>query len=47
MNTIEMLLQESRDFGEKGQGIMDLSLWLNVKLQILSAIDIRHMFLPG
>ena len=40
---IEMLLQKSRDFGQERMAIMDLNLWLNVKLQILSAIDILHM----
>ena len=40
MNILEMLLQKSKDFGEKDQDIMDLSLWLNIKLQIRSPIDI-------
>ena len=47
MTTIEMLLQKSRDFGEKDQVIMDLNPWLNIKLQILSAIDIRHTVRHG
>ena len=34
-------------FWRRRSAIMDLNLWLNVKLQILSAIDILHMVHQG
>ena len=36
-----------RFWRKRNQAIMDLNLWLNVKLQILSAIDILHMVRQG